>query len=437
MQSPSPCLLTHIRAFNPVPGGGESRILSAAARGSLTTLNSNPHLPILPWTPALYTSTCSETQACLRPTRTEQQGHSDLPICEDRQMSCSDILIHDALFPAIYPGTIISPLQAPPTRVGRTTDDECAAQLSGFSTPPTGVCQQLVTWAPTDEMTGQSDIECYCAACEPLNQHSNNNNDLGFSPAALHTGWPLADFDSPGDDLATRCLHIYDAVRASGVPNFLSARLPLPHQLNIACWRSYLAGHSDVALTDFLEFGFPVGFIASHPLESTDRNHASALLHPDHVNTYLHKEVQCQAMLGPFDNPPFWPWCHLNPLMTRPKKDSQDRRVILDLSWPLHASVNGGTPLEVYMDEPYKLRLPTVDDFAQVLSVFGRGTFMWTMDLRRAFRQIRIDPLDWPLICICWDRAYYVNISVAFGVRHGAAFAQRLSHCKGLVPRFL
>jgi hypothetical protein len=89
--------------------------------------------------------------------------------------------------------------------------------------------------------------------------------------------------------------------------------------------------------------------------------------------------------------------------------------------------VNGGTPLEVYMDEPYKLSLPTVDDFAQVLATYGRGSYMWTMDLRRAFRQIRIDPLDWPLICIRWQGAYFIDISVAFGVRHGAAFSQRLS----------
>jgi hypothetical protein len=56
-------------------------------------------------------------------------------------------------------------------------------------------------------------------------------------------------------------------------------------------------------------------------------------------------------------------------------------------------------------------------------------THIWAniIDLRRAFRQIRIDPLDWPLICVSWDNAFYVNISVAFGVRHGAAFTQRLS----------
>ena len=40
-------------------------------------------------------------------------------------------------------------------------------------------------------------------------------------------------------------------------------------------------------------------------------------------------------MLGPFDYPPFTPWCQINPILTRPKKDSTSRRVIMDLSWPL------------------------------------------------------------------------------------------------------
>jgi hypothetical protein len=67
------------------------------------------------------------------------------------------------------------------------------------------------------------------------------------------------------DDFTAQCLFIYDTVRATGVPNFLAARLPIPHQLDIARWRYYLHGHNDISLVDFLEFGFPVGFNASHP----------------------------------------------------------------------------------------------------------------------------------------------------------------------------
>ena len=39
-------------------------------------------------------------------------------------------------------------------------------------------------------------------------------------------------------------------------------------------------------------------------------------------------------MLGPFKHLPFFLWCQTNALLTCPKKDSDKRRVIIDLCWP-------------------------------------------------------------------------------------------------------
>ena len=113
--------------------------------------------------------------------------------------------------------------------------------------------------------------------------------------------------------------------------------------------------------------------------------------------------------------------------MTREKKDSANRRVIVDLSWPTGASVNGGTPLETYLDEQYKLQLPTAEDLAVLIAHYGPGCYLWARDLRRAYRQWRLDPLDWPLMGLCVRGQFYVDTAVAFGLRHGAAFAQRVS----------
>jgi hypothetical protein len=52
---------------------------------------------------------------------------------------------------------------------------------------------------------------------------------------------------------------------------------------------------------------------------------------------------------------------------------------------------------------------------------------MWSLDLSRCYRQWRADPLDWPLLGLTWSGSYYIDISIAFGLRHGAAFAQRVS----------
>ena len=37
--------------------------------------------------------------------------------------------------------------------------------------------------------------------------------------------------------------------------------------------------------------------------------------------------------MGPYRDPPIQ-GLHTSPLMTKPKKDSDNRRVIMDLSWP-------------------------------------------------------------------------------------------------------
>ena len=66
-----------------------------------------------------------------------------------------------------------------------------------------------------------------------------------------------------------------------------------------------------------MEFGFPLDFDRSRHLESTLVNHASARNFSDHIDKYLRKELQFQAILGPFDDPPIK--MHISPFMTREK----------------------------------------------------------------------------------------------------------------------
>ena len=69
-------------------------------------------------------------------------------------------------------------------------------------------------------------------------------------------------------------------------------------------------------------------------------------------------------MLSPFSVPPFQPWGQVNPLLIRHKKDSKDRRVIMDLSWRFTpgCSVNGGTPKDTYLGLPNKTHLLSAPD---------------------------------------------------------------------------
>ena len=49
------------------------------------------------------------------------------------------------------------------------------------------------------------------------------------------------------------------------------------------------------------------------------------------------------------------------------------------------------------------------------------------MDLSRTYRQLRSDPLDWPLLGVKWGDDHYVDVAIPFGLRRGAPACQRTS----------
>ena len=65
------------------------------------------------------------------------------------------------------------------------------------------------------------------------------------------------------------------------------------------------------------------------------------------MDKYVNKETTLNALSGPFEEVPF-DWLRTNPCMTRPKKDSALRRVILDLSFPVGNSVNSSDACKSY-----------------------------------------------------------------------------------------
>ena len=137
-----------------------------------------------------------------------------------------------------------------------------------------------------------------------------------------------------------------------------------------------------------LEFGFPVGYMGNQPPDTKATNHSSATNFPQHVDKFIRTELEHQAIMGPFEHSPFSPWYRTNPLMTRPKRDSQDRRVILDLSYPEGASVNAQIPSQSLLNATFKLRLPTPKQLADRIMTLGPGCHLFKIDLSRAYRQV-------------------------------------------------
>ena len=218
---------------------------------------------------------------------------------------------------------------------------------------------------------------------------------------------------------------IFDRVTVRDAYNYVGARVPVPSGLNIQAWKRYLDDYRDPNLVKFLEFGWPVNFDRQYPLLSTFENHGSARHHPADIEFYIQTELGLGALLGPFAGPPVAP-THLSPLMTRPKKGVQEfRRVIMDLSWLDGAAVNNGVDGDMYVDGPAKIRLPTVDFMEERLLSLGQGAYMYKTDLARGYRQLRVDPVDWPLLGLQHQGKIYLDVCPPFGLKSSAMCMQR------------
>ncbi len=104
-------------------------------------------------------------------------------------------------------------------------------------------------------------------------------------------------------------------------------------------------------------------------------------------------------------------------MMTRPKKNSLKRRVIVDLSCPRAGSVNAGIVRGFYQGAQSSYTLPSIEDAANQVLYTGNIGYIWSADLARAYRQLRACPLSTPLYGVTLDGSIYVDIALPFGCR--------------------
>ena len=257
---------------------------------------------------------------------------------------------------------------------------------------------------------------------EGVETFKNNNTEY----SSLRGGTDLKTVARSQEQNMGELKQIFDAVTFGGRYNYQGARRRVPSGLNVAAWREYLRDYEDTGLVDYLEFGWPIAFSKGSPLVSTYVNHASALQFPKDIQHYINTEMKHGALAGPFEGPPV-NYYHASPLMTRPKRDAAFRRVIVDLSWPPGTSVNDGIPEGNYVDGLSDIKLPTVEYMESRLLKLGPGAFMYKTDLSRGYRQLRVDPTDWPLLGFTHQGKYYMDLCPPFGLRTSALFMQRTS----------
>ena len=154
------------------------------------------------------------------------------------------------------------------------------------------------------------------------------------------------------------------------------------------------------------------------------RNHKGALDFPCAVDSYLSTELVLGSICGPFARNPFVAPIALSPLNSVPKPDRDERRFILDLSWPAGSSVNDGISKGLFWGDPVSLTYPTVDDIADRIVQLGSCCLLFKRDLKRACRQLPVDPFDYPLLGYSWRDRLFFQVRLPMGLRSAVMACQ-------------
>ena len=238
-------------------------------------------------------------------------------------------------------------------------------------------------------------------------------------------------YDSPGDTPSldpelpltgkSSPLQTIFSVRASGKPNYLEARVLVPTHWDLDLLESLLEDYEGKLTVDFLRYGWPMSrSILSHTNGSAKVNHKGEIEFPDAINHYLATEHSNNTLLGPFFTNPFLDRTASSPLNSVPKWDSDERRVILDMSFPSDHSINDGIDKDCYLGVCIDLTYPTIDSFTTMVKAVGPGALMYKRDLRRAYHQIWTDPFDVPYQGFFWQGAFYFDTVLVMGCTSSA-----------------
>ena len=116
----------------------------------------------------------------------------------------------------------------------------------------------------------------------------------------------------------------------------------------------------------------------------------------------------------------------VSPLTTH-DSDPNQRRVITDLTFPGHKSVNAYIRKNTVMGLTNTHSLPSVDAVVDRILKLRPGTSMFTLDISRAYTNFKSCPLDWPLLVIKCQEAFYLDITMPFGAHASSGHMQRVA----------
>ena len=248
----------------------------------------------------------------------------------------------------------------------------------------------------------------------PGSNSFDNSNKVSFKGGVK---WSTKDF-----------IAAHSEVVRSGRHNFQGCKIPIPTSIRYDRMREALgncATPKEQLTLQLLEFGMPLDCHPGFGVSKAPKNHHSALEFKDAISKYLFKNVQSQAMLGPFEESPIPGLC-FSPLMSVPKEVSE-RRVIVDFSFPPGSSINDGIPQATYLEGGIEFNLPSIQSMVSRINSLGRGCLLYKRDLRGAFKQFGIDPGDYRFTGLTWQGKIFIDTRLAMGLRSAAFCCQAVT----------
>ena len=223
-------------------------------------------------------------------------------------------------------------------------------------------------------------------------------------------------------------VHASNLIYESKLPNYLGLQIPVMQFWNLDVFEELLGEYSDRAIIQFLKFGWPINHDGRQYSNGVCDNWKGANMHTSQVNEYLKTELHYKSVIGPFKANPFVQDIGISPLNTRDKKDSTEKRIILDLSFPEGSAVNDGIDITIYLGVKVDWDLPTVDTLANIMVTKGVGSLLFKRDLKCYYRQIFVDPGDIPKLGYQFDNFLYFDATLLMGMTSSCYVAQRVSN---------
>ena len=220
------------------------------------------------------------------------------------------------------------------------------------------------------------------------------------------------------------------AVRASKKPNYAGERIQVNNNWNF----EYLEAHTTKlpeakATIEMCKYGWPLNAEDTKTQSTLPPNAKGARDNTSELNQYIEKEIRRGSIIGPFHTSPFGDATRISPLDTRPKKDSDDLRVILNLSHPFKAgSVNASISKIKYLGVEFKLHYPTCDDLGSIVRRKGKGCKIFKRDVEACYKQMYMDPGDIHLLGFRVGQYIYFDVTLSMGARSSCLCCQRTTN---------